>query len=105
MYKDIGTLQYIEHGQDKDGFPKDHEIPYEVYLRVMSVKRSEFYAAMQAGHKPSIVFGIRTEDYEQTKHIVDNKAIYAQKMVYDGATYNIVRTYQKSGSETELTCE
>ena len=96
-------LIYKESGTDEDGFDIDNITRYEVYASVKSVKRTEFYSAMQAGMKPAIMMSVRTEDYEQTKHIVDKTAVYAQAVELDGAEYNIIRAYTADNGMQGLT--
>lgn len=106
MFKDIAKLIYISSTTtDADGFPIVAETSYDEYVEKASVKRSEFYASMQTGMRPSIVFKIRSEDFEETKHIVNTKAVYASIIEYDGARYNIIRNYTVGDGMTELVCE
>lgn len=97
------TLIYKGTGTDDDGFDIESITGYEVYASVESVKRTEFYSAMQAGMKPAIMMSVRAEDYEQTKHIVDKTAVYAQAVELDGAEYNIIRAYTADNGMVELT--
>jgi len=104
LFKDIATLIYLAKSVDSEGFPTETPTNYEVFVEKKSIKRSEFYASMQAGMKPSIAFNLRIEDFEATKHIVDLQAVYATKITYDGATYDILRDYSVDDAMTELTC-
>jgi uncharacterized membrane protein YcgQ (UPF0703/DUF1980 family) len=104
MFKDIANLLYVTSTKDVDGFLIETEEKTEVYVNKKSVTRSEFYTAMQAGMKPSIVFELRVEDFEMTLHMENNKPVYAQKIEYDGFVYEIIRTYSKNDSMIELTC-
>lgn len=104
MFNDVGSLIYITHTDDSDGYPIEVEEKTEVYLNKKSVARQEFYLAMQTGFKPTITFELRIDDYELTKHIVNNKPIYATKIEYDSCIYDIIRTYTKNESMIELTC-
>ena len=103
MYTDEALLLYKSKETDSDGFDIDTVERYEVYVDVKSVKRAEFYAAMQAGMNPTISMSTRTEEYEQTKHIVNGRAQYAQYFVYDDAEYKILRSYDTGNGMIELT--
>ncbi len=103
MFKDIANLVYVIEKNDSDGFPIKSEVKTEVFVDKKSIKRSEFYTAMQVGMKPSIAFEIRPEDWELSRHIEKNKVLYAQKIEFDGGTYDIIRTYE-DGSMVELVC-
>ena len=104
MFKDIANLITTTIGEDADGYPSNTEVKQEVFVNKKSVKRSEYYAAMQSGMKPEIVFELRIEDFELTKQIIDDKAVYADTVEYDGAKYGIIRTYSPSDSMIELVC-
>lgn len=104
MFNDVANLIYTTSKYDGDGFKSEiTEVKAEVFADKKSVKRTEFYAAMQAGVKPEIVFDLRLEDWELTKHDVDGKAKYAEKVEYDSNVYDIIRTYE-TGQIIELIC-
>lgn len=105
MYKDIANLLFVTRGYDSEGFEKEVETKIEVFVNKQSVKRSEFYTAMQSGVTPTIAFELRIEDWELSRTIVDGKAKYAEHIEYDGAKYRIVRAFEKDNSIVELTCE
>ena len=104
MFKDIANLIYTTETEDSDGYAIETDVKTEVFVNKKSVTRSEFYTAMQSGMRPSVVFELRIEDYELTKHIVNGKALFADKVEYDEAIYDILRTYSKNESMIELTC-
>lgn len=105
MWKDTAKLIYLKEVEDTDGFNVlQEDQTYEVFVNKKSVKRAEFYAAMQAGMKPSIVFEIKSIEFESTKHLVEDKAVYAQKVEFDGYKYDIIRTYSEKEEITELVC-
>ena len=96
---------YVENEKDEDGFPVETEKKKEVYVREKSVGRTEFYEALRSGITVNITFDIRMEDWEQTRHTTANKKIaYAQKILYDGAEYDIIRTYRTDRSMIQLIC-
>ena len=97
------VLIYKNKTTDSCGFDAEEEQRYCIYANMQSVKRTEFYSAMQAGLKPSISIITRIEEFEQTKHIVNKKPIYAQAVEIDGAEYKIIRTYCKDTGTIELT--
>lgn len=66
----------------------------EVYCKVKSISRNEFYNASTGGFKPSLVFIIHSFEYENE-----------EKVEFDGITYNVIRTYMVNTEEIELTCE
>ena len=66
----------------------------EVYCKVKSISRNEFYKASTGGFKPSLVFIIHSFEYENE-----------EKVEFEGSTYNVIRTYMLNTEEIELTCE
>ncbi len=98
------ALFVITNGKDKDGFAlqKTQEIP--VFVREKSAARMEFYEALKAGIKVKLVLETRAEDWEQSAHIVSGKKEYASQIAYDGAVYDIVRTYKRGKSMAEIIC-
>jgi hypothetical protein len=98
MYSD-GLLIYntISEGEVKT-------IETEVFLEKKSVSGTEFYKAAQSGITPSITFETRTCDYELTRHIEQdtNRPLFATQVKYDGAIYDVIRTYEKP-NENDIT--
>lgn len=70
-----------------------------VFAEKKSIGRSEFYAAYAVGAKPSIIFAVHKEDYQEATQ----KGQLASQIEFEGAVYNILRTFEKDG-EIELTC-
>jgi len=65
----------------------------EIFARVDSIGRSEFYQAHAAGLKPEIKFTIADgEDYHGEMTVV-----------YCGTIFHVLRTYQ-AGNELEIVC-
>lgn len=73
-----------------------------VFAGKKSVTRSEFYGAYQVGLNPKYVFVMDSLDYEMTRRVNNSVETYAQEIEYNGATFAILRTYDK-GTEIELT--
>lgn len=92
VFKDIGSLLHnvLVNGETTT-------VETEVYLNKKSVSGTEFYKAIQSGINPSITFETRTSDFELTRHLEadTNKPLYATQVKYDGAVYDIIRTYEK----------
>ena len=104
MISETAELIYVFNDRDLDGFPVTDTVETEVYVREKSVKRTEFYEAMRSGITPQIIFELRQEDFELTAHMENGKKVYASKVRYDGAEYDIIRAYKNDRSMIELTC-
>ena len=105
MISEEAVLFYIENEKDKDGFPVQRKKEFGVYVREKSVGRTEFYKALRSGTTVNITFDVRIEDWERTRHKTENNKIaYAQKVLYDGAEYDIIRTYRPDRSMIQLVC-
>lgn len=87
LYQEVRTQD--AYGRWMDGTP----VPREVYARVLSVSRTEFFDAGRNGLKPELRFDVFHGDY-QGEVIVE----------YNGLTYSIYRTYD-SGDYMELYAE
>lgn len=72
---------------DVDGEPR------EVPANKKSTRQSEFYQARAVGIKPEMTFEIFAGDYEEEP-----------KLMFQGTTYYIIRTFSKSGEKIELIC-
>lgn len=72
----------------------DWESANELFCEIMSVSQSEFYAAAQAGFKPTLK--IKLADYFDYNG--------EDKLMCDDEIYNIIRTY-RTGISLEITAE
>lgn len=79
---------------DDDGNQKISYTSHEVFAKVKSVTKLEFYQASNTDLKPSIVFIISLLDYDNER-----------KIEYDGNEYSVLRTYQIDSERIEITCE
>lgn len=66
----------------------------EVFCKVKSISRSEFYNASTTGLKPSLVFTVHLFEYNNEEEVE-----------FEGIRYNVIRTYMVNSEEIELTCE
>ena len=101
---DEAKLLVVTNEKDEDGFPveKKEEIP--IYVNEKSATRTEFYEALRAGITIKIVLETRQEDWESSARMVGNKKQYASQIEYDGAVYDIVRTFKNDKSMIEIMC-
>lgn len=84
-----------ENEKDDYGDPVDKEIrTQEIFAERRSISQTEFYQAQTAGSKPEIKFII--PDYSEYSG--------QQYLIHKGMRYKILRTYQKTGNELEITC-
>lgn len=93
-YDNEVTLISIGIGSDVLG----NQIPIEEVSVILcskkSVSRSEFYAASANGLKPKLLLTIHTYEYSgQTA------------LIFEGTRYEVIKTYEPSFEEIELTCE
>jgi SPP1 family predicted phage head-tail adaptor len=76
-----------------NGIYTDANVDTVVWADKRSVKRQEFYSALAAGRSADIVFAVNADDYK-------NQTV----VVYGGLVYSVMRSYQTSPDEIELTC-
>ncbi len=79
---------------DDWGNPIHTKEEWTVFAEKMSVGQAEFYRAANQGLKPNFVFEIYAEEFRN-----------ADLVIYDGAEYTIIRTYQRTLDKLELVCE
>lgn len=87
--------------QSELGDPIPNETRITVLCDVLSVTRSEYYAAASHNLRPEIVFSVNMYDYEK------------QSLVeFEGIKYNVIRTYKSNESKgigdfetIELVCQ
>ena len=75
----------------------------EVFCNKASCTRSEFYQAYAVGLSPKLSLEIDPEDFENASILKDEELVNPQQVVYKGARYNILRTFQKDESTLSLT--
>lgn len=97
-------LQWEIRTKDKDGFPQNEKKEIPVYVKEKSITRAEFYAAMRDGIKVSRIFEVRREDWEESRHMVNGKPVYATAVFVEDAAYDILRSYATDKSMVEITC-
>lgn len=77
----------------------------EVWACKKSITRSEFYTSYQSGLAPQIIFQLRLSAYKLSQVADENgEKRYASSIVYEGTTYNVIRTYEDNDM-VELTCD
>lgn len=101
---DKARLVWVELTKDEDGFAVEIKKEISAYVKEISVRRSEMYAAMQSGIHVETAFQMRQEEWEQTKHIVNGKKKYATAIIFEECEYQIIRTYKTGKANIELVC-
>lgn len=81
-------------GVDSIGQEVGVEIETTILCSLKSITRTEFYAAAQAGIRPSLTFVIHKFEYASEKEVE-----------FEGQRYKVIRTYSENFDELELTCE
>lgn len=71
----------------------------QVFCSRKSAGRTEYYAAYAVGLKPRFVLEIDPMDWES----LTEQGEHANKVIYKGTEYNILRDYQTNESSLELT--
>ena len=98
------ALIWSSKGKDKDGFPAEEEHSVDIYVEEKSVARMEFYESMRSGVDVKTVLEARQEDFELSAHEEGGQKSYAGKALYEGQTYNIIRTYKTGKAKIEMIC-
>ena len=100
LWRDVATLVKVVKETDDDGYKTPQtETRREVFVDVRSVKRSEFYAAKQAGTEIALVFLVRAADYDG-----ETLVEYRKTETDEPTAYRVVRAYTKAEEVFELNC-
>ena len=91
---DVINLITVTSDQDEAGVSRQSYAEREVFCKVSSVTRSEFFAAGRSGLNPEYVFSVFAGDYDGE-----------ELLSYRGLSYAIYRTYRKEGDYIELYAE
>ena len=98
------TLVWSSKDKDADGFPIEEEHSIDIYVNEKSVTRMEFYESMRRGIDVKTVLEARQEAFELSAQEDGGKKFYARKVLYEGQTYNIIRTYKTGKAKIEMIC-
>ena len=79
-----GTSTQDAEGIWRDGTPTERE----VFARMESVSRNEFYAGGEAGFRPDMRFKVFQAEYQGE-----------DRLLWNGVAYTIYRTYQVPGTD------
>ena len=74
-----------------------------VFCTRKSVGYREFYAAIQVGINPTYVFEMDVDEYETACSESNGTRFIPTELIYNGAKYNIIRTYEKTDGIIEVT--
>jgi hypothetical protein len=80
------------------------EVSIDTFITVADIYGQEFYLSYQSGIAVQCAFKVSSYDFEETKHIEADtgKPLYAIRLLYDGAKYDIVRHQAIKNTETTL---
>lgn len=96
MKNDVITLITFTTSQDEDGFrQEDKRHTLEIMAEVKSARQTEYYQAVQAGMKVTLVMEVNIDDYEAAFIHADGQKVRPTLVDYDGTTFKIVREYRK----------
>lgn len=88
------------------GIPASSTSTAEVYGRMDSVRRTEYYSAMKSGEQPTTMFTLWLAEFRDASVKTEaGKLFEPTELVCDDVRYKIGRTHYKTGSDyIELTC-
>ena len=75
----------------------------EVFVGKKSVGYREFYAAVEVGLNPTYVFEMDLDEYERACTIIGEKRHIPTELIWGGAKFNIIRTYEPNDGTIEVT--
>ena len=102
----IQLVTVKENKKNASGFKIGEEVSWvDIFAEVKSVGRTEFYEAARSGLKVDIIFSVNPDDFEMAAVLVGDRKIKPSRVIYDGTTYLIERTYKKDLHVLEITCK
>ncbi|MBU5214488.1 phage head closure protein [Heyndrickxia oleronia] len=93
-FDSVIDLIQVTYTEDEIGNQIEDTEKRQTFAEKKSVRQSEFYQASMAGLKPEITFVLWVHEYKGEP-----------KLEYEGKTYTIIRTYERTDKTIELTCE
>lgn len=95
--------------RDAEGFCTGEEtVVTEIFAGIKSVGRMEYYEALRSGIEAKIIFLADMDDFRMSERTIEvdgeQKKVSATRIVYDGTTYLIGRTYRNNFGMLEITC-
>lgn len=105
----IELVTVLNTEDDNNGFQvREDTHSVEVFARVKSVGRTEYYEALRNGIDVKIIFVVDPDDFALSEREISvdgrTKKIRASRVIYDGVTYMIKRTYRNDSGLLEMTC-
>ena len=103
MRNDLITLitQYTEDNEIK------RERKDDIFTERKSVTRAEYYSAYASGLSPRYVFNMSPDDYEcaavRVTEDEETREYLPSHLIYNGITYEIIRTFKKNDESLEVT--
>lgn len=94
MWRDVvGLIAVTKKPAGYNTFEDVDLPPRDVPANKASVWQKEFYDALAVGIRPEVKFEIMAHDY-----------FNEPKLIHEGTTYHIIRTFSKKGEKIELIC-
>ena len=105
----IELVTVLNSEKDADGFQTEEKTEkVKVFAGIKSVGRTEHYEALRTGVQVSLIFVVDTDDFKLSEHVIQvdgkDKQIKASRIIHNGTTYLIHRTYVKDSGLMEITC-
>lgn len=105
----IELVTVLGSEENENGFQTEEETAkVEIFAEIKSVGRTEYYEAVRSGMKVNIIFVVDPDDFKLSEReiTVDGKIkkVKASKIIHDGTTYLIHRTFVKDSGLMEITC-
>lgn len=95
--EEITLITYIPDGEEV------REKKIDVFAARISITRSEFYEAYRSGLDARWVFSMNYDDYLLSREIIEGQTeVFATKIIYQGAEYDVVRMYWPGDGDAEV---
>ena len=105
MTVDLTLIVTVPGEPNDSGYRSKAEYTTTVIAERISVNRTEFYEALKAGMKPTVIYRLHPLDLEAARRTVGGVVYEAELATEGGMRYEIIRAYEKNPDVVEITCK
>ena len=105
MTVDLALIVAVQSEANENGYRAKTEYETTVIAERISVNRTEFYEALKAGMKPTVIYQLHPLDLVAARRTVGGAVYEAEYVTEGGIRYEIIRAYEKNPDVVEITCK
>lgn len=101
---EVVTVKTLVTSVNENGFPIQTETDTELFCEVRSASYVDSYGSEKHDVRASIEFVMRKEDFDSCRKTINGKHYYPSVVIYDGASYELVRWRYIDGMKASMVC-